>query len=62
MITVLNSKKAVKKLKRHEEEGIGNALYDRKEECQKICDELNARQEHQEWIYKIDGTLVMEEK
>lgn len=57
-----NSKKAVEKLKRHEEEGIGNALYDSKEECQKICDELNARQEHQEWIYKIDGTLVMEEK
>ena len=57
-----NSKKAVEKLKRHEEEVIGNALYDSKEECQKICDELNARQEHQEWIYKIDGTLVMEEK
>lgn len=56
-----NSKKAMEKLKRHEEEGIKNALFDSKEECQKICDELNEKQEHPEWIYNLDGTLSVEE-
>ena len=56
-----NSKKAMGKLKRHEEEGIENALYDSKEECQKICDELNDKQGHPEWIYKMDGTPIVGE-
>lgn len=54
-----NNKKAMEKLKRHEEEGIKNALYDSKEECQKICDELNEKQGHPEWIYKMDGTPIV---
>lgn len=46
------------KLKRHKEEGIENALFDNKEECQKICDELNEEQGHPEWIYALDGTPI----
>lgn len=53
-----NSKKAMGKLKRHKEEGIENALFDNKEECQKICDELNEEQGHPEWIYALDGTPI----
>lgn len=56
-----NSKKTMEKSKRYEEEGIKNALYDSKEECQKICDELNEKQEHPEWIYNLDGTLSVKE-
>ena len=57
-----NNKKAIEELKRHEEKGIYNALFDSREECQKICDELNAEEGHPEWIYSMDGKLVMEEK
>lgn len=57
-----NNKKEMEKLKRLEGEGIENALYDSKEECEKICDELNKKQGHPEWIYKMDGTPVMEDR
>ena len=29
--------------------------------AKKICDELNEKQEHPEWIYNLDGTLSAEE-
>ena len=57
-----DSKKAMEKLKRHKEEGIEKALYDSKEECQKICDELNEKAWHPEWIYAMDGTVIATEE
>lgn len=52
----------MEELKRHEEKGIENALYDSKEECQKICDELNEKEGHPEWIYAMDGATIATEE
>ena len=41
--------------------GLTMPLYDSKEECQNICDELNEKAGHPEWIYKIDGTPIVGE-
>lgn len=57
-----DNKKATEELKRHGEKGINYALFDSKDECQKICDKLNTRQGHPEWIYRMDGTPVMEDR
>lgn len=54
-----NNKESMEELKRHEEKGIEKALYDSKEECQKICDELNEKEGHPEWIYTMDGTTIV---
>lgn len=57
-----NNKKVMEKLKRYEEEEIENVLYDSKEECQKICDELNEKAGHPEWIYAMNGTTIATEE
>ena len=57
-----NNKEAMEELKRHEEQKIEKVLYDSKEECQKICDKLNEKEGHPEWIYAIDGTTIATEE
>lgn len=58
------NKEYIEEWKKHKEkeDGIEGILFDSKEECQNICDELNASSEHPEWIYNMDGTPVMEGK
>lgn len=57
-----NNEKNIEKLKRHEEEGIRNALFDSREECQKVCDELNAEEGHPDWIYTMEGKKIVGEE
>lgn len=50
-----------KKKKMPEKESY-NLLFDSKEECQGLCDALNAKRKHPEWVYEINGKSFIEGK
>lgn len=53
-------KKKIEAWKNHkvEEREVKSLLFDDKGECQNICDVLNEKQGHPEWIYRLDGELL----
>lgn len=50
-----------KKKKMPEKESY-NLLFDSEEECQSLCDTLNAKRKHPEWVYEINGKNFIERK
>ena len=57
-------KKKIEDWKNHKiEEGkVTNLLFDDREECQNICNVLNEKQGHPEWIYNLEGESLVEVK
>lgn len=57
-------KKNIEDWKNHKmkEDKITSFLFDDREECQNICDVLNEKQGHPEWIYNLEGESLVEVK
>lgn len=43
-----------------QEQALTKLLFSSEKEAQKICDELNAKREHKDWVYNIKGEKIEE--
>lgn len=59
-----DNKNVIENLENHklDEYELGKILFDSKEECQKICDGLNKKQGHPDWIYTMEGKKIVGEE